>query len=321
MGASGRNVLLESEFSIPLPAPHSSQGTGRIDILNLEEQPSTSKAHMPLTLGPMVVTDDEGSTIHDHEGKPSKHQRIQKLRHVRGHRRTASTGSHVISLPNNEPAPSIVSSLPPTMHGPVGGKQKAPKYQHRPGSAGSTRPDVQIVNSGESQSQMPDNITQTAHALRTYMDTLIDEVSPEEEGALKTVNESVDQNKPSSSAGMMRPGRAMSQGASAGQSGGGQLTVKGKHKYSEIRIKPVNKSTDSNETTSSEGANSVKSSSSEQSANGSAGKRMEEGGDLKIGAEDRRPDMIGEDVRVRGMRIRGGNGEELIGGEDVYIKL
>ena len=303
--SSGRNILLESEFSIPLPAHNSSQGMGKVDILNLEEQPSTSKAHMPLTLGPMVVTDDESSTVHDHEGKPSKHQRLQKLR-IRGHRRTASTGSNIIPYPN-EPSVSVVSSLPPVHTAIPPTKQKAPKYPpHRPGSAGSTtRTDVQTVTAeSQSQSQSPDHITESARGLSKYMNTLIGvSASPEEteDVQLKNVEESLDYKSSTSTSGMLRTGRVISQGAVPGTTSGGsvgQLTVKSKHKYSEMtRSKPANKSTDSNETTSSEGANSEKSSSSDQSRD-----KMivgEDTRDQKIGCSQDgacRPEIIGECV-------------------------
>ena len=77
-----------------LPVLNSSQGT-KVDILNLEE---SHHAQAPLTLGPVVVTDDEagysGSTVRESEAKLSRPQRVQKLRN-RGHRRTASTGSNI----------------------------------------------------------------------------------------------------------------------------------------------------------------------------------------------------------------------------------
>jgi hypothetical protein len=58
-------VLQEGEFSIPFPVQNSSVGA-RVDILNLEEQPEDSGANLMLSLGPMVVTDDEySSTIHE----------------------------------------------------------------------------------------------------------------------------------------------------------------------------------------------------------------------------------------------------------------
>ena len=103
----------ETDFSIMLPVLNSSQGT-KVDILNLEE---SHHAQAPLTLGPMVVTDDEagysGSTVRESEAKLSRPQRVQKLRN-RGHRRTASTGSNInvtscniVSCPEHMCLPAI----------------------------------------------------------------------------------------------------------------------------------------------------------------------------------------------------------------------
>ena len=72
------SVLQEGDFSIPFPVQNSSVGA-RVDILNLEEQPEDSGANMMLSLGPMVVTDDEySSTLH--EEKATKPQRVQNLK-------------------------------------------------------------------------------------------------------------------------------------------------------------------------------------------------------------------------------------------------
>ena len=61
---------------IPFPVQNSSVGA-RMDILNLEKQPEDSGANLMLSLGPMVVTDNEySSTLH--EDKASKPQRVQK---------------------------------------------------------------------------------------------------------------------------------------------------------------------------------------------------------------------------------------------------
>ena len=61
---------------IPFPVQNSSVGA-RVDILNLEKQPEDSRANLMLSLGPIVITDDEySSTLH--EGKVSKPQRVQK---------------------------------------------------------------------------------------------------------------------------------------------------------------------------------------------------------------------------------------------------
>ena len=92
-----------------------------MDILNLEEQPEDSGANMMLSLGPIVVTDDEySSTVH--EEKASKPQRVQKLRN-RGHRRTASTGSNVLPyVKEKEPVPNQHATLPHAH--PLSSKQK-----------------------------------------------------------------------------------------------------------------------------------------------------------------------------------------------------
>lgn len=115
----GRNP--NSEFSIMLP------GSG-VDVLDLDESPEVELAQRTtLSLGPMVVTDDEYATNHE-VGKASgisggsggsgkggvassgsgsgggggagKHQRCLKLK--RGHRRTASTGSNVVPVGSKE---------------------------------------------------------------------------------------------------------------------------------------------------------------------------------------------------------------------------
>ena len=247
-------MLQEGEFSIPFPVQNSSVGA-RVDILNLEEQPEDSGANMMLSLGPMVVTDDEyTSTLH--EEKASKPPRVQKLR-MRGHRRTASTGSNVLPyVKEKEPVPNQHATLPPS-HPPSSKQKPIPKYPRRPGSAGSTRPDVDVPQMQEVKS--PDQIVQSAQAPSQYVNTLNDDLSKEsksrqqqhqqQQGSKETIEKSGKEQKSLSG---MRTGRALSQGAM-------QVTnfaMKIKHKYSEIRSKQANKSTDSNETTSShEGAN------------------------------------------------------------------
>ena len=247
------SVLQEGEFSIPFPVQNSSVGP-KVDILNLEEQPEASGANMMLSLGPMVVTDDEySSTLH--EEKSNKPQRVQKLR-MRGHRRTASTGSNVLPyLKEKDPAQS---TLPPS-HPPSSKQKLVPKYPRRPGSAGSTRPDVDVPQIPERRS--PDQIAQSAQALTEYVNTLIDDHSKEPKAQQQGSKESTEKSsKDQKSSSGMRTGRTLSQGALQVTS----LAMKIKHKYSEMtRSKQTNKSTDSNETTSSEGANgSAKSDSS-----------------------------------------------------------
>ena len=249
------SVLQEGEFSIPFPVQNSSVGA-RVDILNLEEQSEDSGVNMMLSLGPMVVTDDEySSTLH--EEKATKPQRVQKLR-MRGHRRTASTGSNVLPyVKEKEPVHHQHATLPPS-HPPSLKQKPIPKYPRRPGSAGSTRPDVDVAQVSEVKS--PDQIVQSAQALSEYVKTLNDDLSKEpktqqqaQQGSKESTEKSGKDQKSSSG---MRTGRAFSQGAM-------QVTnfaLKLKHRYSEIRGKQANKSTDSSETTSShEGGNSAKS--------------------------------------------------------------
>ena len=104
-----------SEFSIMLP------GSG-VDVLDLDESPEVESAQRTtLSLGPMVVTDDEYPTNHElgkasggggggaggvaslsnsSGGGTGKHQRCMKLK--RGHRRTASTGSNIVPVGSKE---------------------------------------------------------------------------------------------------------------------------------------------------------------------------------------------------------------------------
>jgi hypothetical protein len=255
-------VLQEGEFSIPFPVQNSSVGA-RVDILNLEEQPEDSGANLMLSLGPMVVTDDEYlSTLH--EEKASKPQRVQKLRN-RGHRRTASTGSNVLPyVKEKESIPNQHATTLPHSHPASSSKQKPiPKYPKRPGSAGSTRTDVDVSQGPEMKS--PDQIVQSAQLLSEYVNTLNDDLSKEtksqqhQQGSKEsTIEKSGKDQKPSSG---MRTGRAFSQGAT-------NFAMKIKHKYSEIRSKQANKSTDSNETASShEGASNSTSSAAKSDSN------------------------------------------------------
>ena len=253
------SVLQEGEFSIPFPVQNSSVGS-RVDILNLEEQPEDSGANLMLSLGPMVVTDDEySSTLH--EEKASKPQRVQKLRN-RGHRRTASTGSNVLPyVKEKETVPTQhATTLPHSHPHSSSSKQKPiPKYPKRPGSAGSTRTDVDVSHDQAPEMKSPDQIVQSAQVVSEYMNALNNDLSKEgksqqqlhsqqqhnqqqqQQGSKESTEKSGKDQKSSSG---MRSGRAFSQGAS-------NFAMKIKHKYSEIRSKQANKSTDSNETTSS----------------------------------------------------------------------
>ena len=166
------SMLQEGEFSIPFPVQNSSVGA-RVDILNLEEQPEDSGANMMLSLGPMVVTDDEySSTLH--EEKATKPQRVQKLQ-MGGHCRTASTGSNMLPyVKEKESVHHQHPTLPPS-HLPSSKQKPIPKYPRRPGSAGSMRPDVDVAHVSEVKS--PDQIVQSAQALSEYVKTLNDELS------------------------------------------------------------------------------------------------------------------------------------------------
>ena len=235
-----------------LPTQNSSQG----DILNLEE---SRRAQVTLSLGPMVVTDDEassGSMMRGSEGKLSRPQRAQKLRN-RGHRRTASTGSnihiHVPPLPKEKETVSAAH-----FPHPYPAKQKMPKHPRRPGSAGSTRPDVTQITKIKS----PEHIKETAQAVTEYMSKLIDDHSPDS----TKMSDAVTETREKAESKLAHWGGGGGASGRSSQSGPpsqpGQLGVKSKPpKYSEMtRSKQANKSTDSNETNSSEGASSSKSS-------------------------------------------------------------
>ena len=151
-----------------------------MDILNLEEKPEVEASQRTLSLGPMVVTDDEYSVHHQEVGKAStsKHQRCQRLR--RGHRRTASTGSNIIPFTKEKEIVTPKSSNPIPLHSSgTGTKQKsAPKNPKRPGSAGSSRQDVHIRQ--ESRVQPTEQITKAAHAISEYVNNLIDDHSQDD---------------------------------------------------------------------------------------------------------------------------------------------
>ena len=231
-------MLQEGEFSIPFPVQNSSVGP-RMDILNLEEQPEDSGANLMLSLGPMVVTDDEySSTLH--EEKASKPQRVQKLRN-RGHRRTASTGSNVLPyVKEKETVPmQHATTLPHSHPHSSSSKQKPiPKYPKRPGSAGSTRTDVDVSHDQAPEMKSPDQIVQSAQVVSEYMNALNNDLSKEgksqqqlhpqqqhqqqqQQGSKESTEKSGKDQKPSSG---MRSGRAFSQGAS-------NFAMKIKHKY------------------------------------------------------------------------------------------
>ncbi len=273
-GVDSRNIIhRESDFSIVLPAQNSHQGS-RVDILNLEEQAGDSKT---LSLGPMVVTDDEASysTTRAHEGEEKKPQRVQKLR-MRGHRRSASSGSNILphSLKERDFTLPPEKQLPP--HPPSSMKLLKPqKYTlKRPGSAGSTRPSEEDVQSP----QHAEHLKETAQEVTKYMTKLIEDTSTDPSSTMSTFAEVLDSVPPmlgpqkrQRSASDAQKSLFRTLGASThpttGQSSAvavpapfAQPTGNAKSKikkYSEkTRSKLANKSTDSSGTTSSEGGTS-----------------------------------------------------------------
>ena len=290
MVASGRPI--NSEFSIVLPSQNSEHGN--MDILNLEEQPETGVSHQTHSLGPMVVTDDEYAIGQEMEKAAVKQPRVQRWR--RGHRRTASTGSSNIPLSKRKDGEmkltSTLKSVPVSkrMLGgggsstlPPGGQLCAPPQLNigiwsddndeggktistkRPGSAGSTAQQPLHVRQDSIQ------IVPTSLVFNEYATTAIDEQRIEEEDLLevkKTIHATSLKVMDETNSSKMPLGvRGVAKGGLVNTIGGGKL----KGRYDLGRNKLVNKSTDSNETTSSDG-NSFSSKSSSHS-DSSAGKR------------------------------------------------
>lgn len=161
----------QTEFAIQIPGAKG-DNEGGSEIVNLEEH--TEQHHNPLSLGPAVVTDDESSFMQIHhdlnhdDSKVGKHQQIKKIRR---HRRTASTGSNVIYIPQNNTSSSTLPSSAkskPTQHNIV--KPKPTKHPHRPGSAGSNP--VIDFNRG---AQSPEQIKETAHEVTKGITKLIND--------------------------------------------------------------------------------------------------------------------------------------------------
>ena len=162
----------QTEFAIQIPGTKGGS-LGGSEIVNLEEHTETQ--HSTLSLGPAVVTDDESSGFvqlhhkHEHDDsqmdKVGKHQQIKKIRR---HRRTASTGSNVVSFPQKELTSSTLSK--PLQHvnivkpKPVSAKQHPP---NRPGSAGSN-PVMEFH-----RAQSPVQIKETAHEVTKGITKLI----------------------------------------------------------------------------------------------------------------------------------------------------
>ena len=150
---------------------------GGSEIVNLEER--SESHHNPLSLGPAVVTDDEGSRypVRGHDEKVAKHQQVKK---VKRHRRTASMGSN-IDVPHREP-PNHTSTLPlpgssssKPVHvnivkpKPMTAKQQQQQQLSRPGSAGSN-PVVGALH----RMQSPEKIKETAHEVMEGITKLIE---------------------------------------------------------------------------------------------------------------------------------------------------
>ena len=281
---------MNSEFSIVLPSHNPTYGgNAGVDILNLEEQPEPESPQRTLSLGPMVVTDDEYS-INQERGKTisgaantSKHQRCMKLK--RGHRRTASTGSNIVPVSVKEKesvGPKSSNPITGTFSGAktllhplkisgmmaggggggvgVGGKQKGLVKYPRPGSADSSRSQdihthVHHTRQASGVRVHPtEQLTKTAHEVSEYMHKMIDDHAhrghdnrDRHHGSAATtdIKESKVDHKDSS-------GRAMTHQGSGGtlkSSSAGKV----KGRFEVARNKLANKSTDSNETTSSEG--------------------------------------------------------------------
>lgn len=285
IGPSGRAI--HSEFSIVLPSQNSKQGN---IVLNLEEQPETGVSQHTLSLGPMVVTDDEYAIGQEVEKTAIKQQRVQKLK--RGHRRTASTGSSVVPLSkekdggigsrtigatSSEPVSKGMVGIGGSSTLPAGCQLFAPSQMNigiagqgdecgseairRPGSAGSTS--CQILHVRQDSEIVP-----TSLLFKEYACTSIDQHMIKEEELVKMDNVSketisdisTEMMDESSSSKMSMGGKCVSQMGVVNAIGGGKL----KGRYDLGRIKLINKSTDSNETMSSEG-NSFSSKSSSQS--------------------------------------------------------
>ena len=168
---------VQTEFSIQIPGTKGGSQGGS-EIVNLEEHTETH--HNPLSLGPAVVTDDESSgfmQLHhkrehdDSMEKVAKHQQIKKIRR---HRRTASTGSNVIYIPQKDNAnsatlPSVSSSSSkPSQHiHIVKPKPLSTKHPSRPGSAGSN-PMMEFH-----RVQSPEQIKEIAHEVTKGITKLI----------------------------------------------------------------------------------------------------------------------------------------------------
>ena len=293
IGPSGRTIY--SEFSIVLPSQNSRQGN---IVLNLEEQPETNVSQHTLSLGPMVVTDDEYTMAQEVETTAIKQQRFQKLK--RGHRRTASTGSSIVALTKDRDGGVGSKAMTGTSSEPVSkrmvegrssktlparGQLYAPLQMNigiedqdnngggvvvrRPGSAGSTTSQISHVHQ-ESRPVVP-----TLHLFKEYANAALNEGITREEKDMGKSSEngkeiigaiSTKMMDETSGSKMAMGGKGMAKLGVTNTAGGGKL----KSRYDLGRIKTINKSSDSNEATSSDGNGfSSKSSSQSDSSAGS----------------------------------------------------
>ena len=114
-----------------------------------------------------------------------------------------------------EPVPNQHATLPHS-HSPSSKQKPMHKYPKRPGSAESTRSDIDVAQAPEVKS--PDQIVQSAQALSEYANTLNDDLSKEaksqqqqhQQGSKESIEKSGKEQKSSSG---MRTGHAFSQGA------------------------------------------------------------------------------------------------------------
>ena len=165
---------MQTEFAIQIPGTKGGS-LGGSEIVNLEEH--SEAHHNPLSLGPAVVTDDEGSRYPERNQSKVDKIKHQQLKKIRRHRRTASMGSNIIDLPPRE-APNSTSTLPlsasssskPHVVSIVKPKPLTVKQQlSRPGSAGSN-PMVGALH----RVQSPERIKETAREVMKGITKLIE---------------------------------------------------------------------------------------------------------------------------------------------------
>ncbi len=284
-----------------------------MDILNLEEQPEPGVLPHMLSLGPMVVTDDEYAGVQEVEKVSLKKERQSRLK-IR-HRRTASMDSTIMPVPKDREGSSGSSNKATTggsSSGKVkigpGGSKTLPSRQiltplqlsmgaisnsltaeikdggtlKRPGSAGSTS--RQIFPHGSGQQLLSPLSNPSEGTFHDYSPTPVNK------------NFVDDSNRTSAShvgaATEVHPDDRLSgrKGGTLVSSSNVATEGKGKNWYDSGRHKPINKSTDSNETTSSEGNgfSSKSSSQSDSSAGGVVGGGI---GGSGIRMTQKRPDL------------------------------